>query len=486
MRGGRLGGTGWISGVDAAVWAATTEVSRVAAAQTLESLRTREVVERLAARYAAASNAHRAGHLFEVMHAHTFNRAALGARSPLRAVVTEWAAGGSQTAAADLQVVDGARVLSEVQAKLYQRATATTHELARAHYSGMGRLVAEDRVEAVRSLLDRRLTLNPEGLRFADYADARAHLDGAVSVGGVSSRPVTLGEAHRAAADPVRWADGQVAGSAARQVAGAGLAAAGLAGLAAGVSAAASARAREVSVVQAVTTSCGAAARAAAVAGAGAALGEGVRLAALAGAVPGGLAAGALPLAVARCAVDIARCGVGFARGELSALELATLSADVLGRSSALWAFTAVGQTALPVPVVGGLAGAVVGQVAIGLMTRGLALAVAEARAAGADEARVAALEAEVAEAVALSGVLADAARLLGEEHDAWVASHVVPLLEASTLAVADGDWDGALTELAALTDVFGGQLLFRTQAEFDALMDDESFTLVLDPNPGR
>lgn len=475
-----------IGGVDAAVWAATTQASRVAAAQTLESLRTREVVERLAERYARASTAHRAGHLFEVMHAHSFNAAALRAGSPLRAVVTEWVAGGSQTAAADLQVMDGARVLADVQAKLYDRATGTAYDLARHHYTGMARLVAGDKVRAVRDVLDKRLTLNPSGLGFAGYSDARAHLSGVVSVDGVSSTAVTREAALRAAGDPVSWATRQVAGSAARQVAGAGVTAAALGGLAATVSAVAGARAEEVSVVQAVTSSCGAVASAALVSGAGAALGEGLRVAALAGSAPSALASGALPLAVARCAVDVAQHGVAFARGSLGAAELAKRCGDTLGRSAALWAFAATGQTVLPVPVVGALAGAVVGQVAVGLMSRGLALAVAEARAAGAEEVRVAALEAEVAEAVAWSGLLAEQARGLGAEHSAWAAGHVVPLLEASTLSVADGDWDGALAELAALTAVFGGQPLFRTQAEFDALMDDDGFTLVLDPNPSR
>jgi len=475
-----------IRGVDAAVWAATTHAGRVAAAQTLESLRTREVVERLAERYARATTAHRAGHLFEVMHAHAFNASALRAGSSLRAVVTEWAAGGSQTAAADLQVLDGTRVLAEVQAKLYRSTTGTAYDLARDHYAGMARLVAGDKVQGVRDVLDKRLTLNPDGLRFADYADVRAHLGAVVSVDGVSSRAVTQEAAHRAADAPVRWASAQVAGSAARQVAGAGLTAAALSGFAATASAAAGARAEEVSVVQAVTSSCGAVASAALVSGAGAALGEGLRVAALAGSAPSALASGALPLAVARCAVDVAQHGVAFACGSLSAAELATRSADTLGRSTALWAFAAAGQTVLPVPVVGALAGAVVGQVAVGLMARGLALAVAEARAAGADEARVAALEAEVAEALAWSGLLAEQARALGEEHSAWAAAHVVPLLEASTLSVADGDWDGATAELAALTSVFGGQPLFRTQAEFDALMDDDAFTLVLDPNAKR
>jgi len=472
--------------VDAALWAATTEASRVAAAQTLEALRTREVVQRLAQRYASVSTAHRAGHLFEVMHAHQFNERAMAAGSTLRAVVTEWVPGGSQTAAADLQVIDGGRVLADVQAKLYRSAPASAHELARDHYTGMQRLVAGDRLDAVRGLLDRRLTMSPEGLRFEDYRDTRAHLGARVEVGGVASDPISLAQAHRAADAPLRWANGQVLRATARQVGTAGLTAAALGGLAATASAMAAARAQEVSVTSAVASSCGAIAQSATVAGGTAALGEGVRLAAGAGALPTGLAGGALPLVVAGVAVDVARHGAAFARGELNTTELAARTAEVVGRSSALWAFTALGQTVVPVPVVGALAGAVVGQVAVGLVSRGMQMALAEARAVGAEESRIAALEREVAEGVAWSGLAGEVATALGAERDVQVAETLLPLLHASQLTIAACDWDGALAELSALTAAFGGQPLFCTLAEFDALMADEDLVLVLDPNPPR
>ncbi len=77
-------------------WALADEATRGLARQTLEVLRHREVVERLAARYAASSQPHRAGHLFEVMHALSFNRHAAAQDVPVRTVVTEWVAGGSQ------------------------------------------------------------------------------------------------------------------------------------------------------------------------------------------------------------------------------------------------------------------------------------------------------------------------------------------------------------------------------------------------------
>ncbi|MCX5391529.1 hypothetical protein [Streptomyces sp. NBC_00094] len=59
-------------------------------------------MERLARRYVDIGNAQRAGHLFEVQHALSFNQNAIRAGASVRAVVTEWAEGGSQTAPAAL------------------------------------------------------------------------------------------------------------------------------------------------------------------------------------------------------------------------------------------------------------------------------------------------------------------------------------------------------------------------------------------------
>ncbi|MDD9377734.1 hypothetical protein M8Z33_13910 [Streptomyces sp. ZAF1911] len=157
---------------------------------------------------------------------------------------------------ADLNLLDAGRLVGRAQAKLCQRASTTAEELARPHYDGMQRLVASDRLADVENLLDKRLTMPSEGLRYENYQDARAHVTDHLEHGGVRSEGITLDEAHRAARDPRGWADRQSARAGAQQMAGAAKSAALLGGIAAGVSAVA----RETARVRAGETSASVAA----------------------------------------------------------------------------------------------------------------------------------------------------------------------------------------------------------------------------------
>jgi hypothetical protein len=93
------------------VWAAVHAATRRLAEQTTNALDTRALAARLDARYRNVDLRQRAGHMFELMHAHGFNRDAIKQGSRLRARVTNW--DGAPAAAADLHIVDGARVVAE-------------------------------------------------------------------------------------------------------------------------------------------------------------------------------------------------------------------------------------------------------------------------------------------------------------------------------------------------------------------------------------
>ncbi|MCQ1576497.1 hypothetical protein [Streptomyces parvus] len=229
---------------DQAAWTVADAATRRLAEATVETLRTRKTVERLVYRYVNIGNAQRAGHLFEVQHALSFNQNAIRAGASVRAVVTEWAEGGSQTAPADVWLVDRGRLVGRAQAKLMDSVPKTAHQVAQPHYEGMARLVAGDRVAAVDSLLERRLTMSPEGVRFAEYADAHAHLGDRLTYGNVTSDPIDLADAHRSALDPMRWARGETVRAAGREAAAAAGTAAAVGGLVAGAVSAAGQLAR--------------------------------------------------------------------------------------------------------------------------------------------------------------------------------------------------------------------------------------------------
>ncbi|GGY42228.1 hypothetical protein [Streptomyces tanashiensis] len=482
---GRIGT--WPGGFDAAAWALADSATRRLALATLETLRARETATALATRYVNIGNAQRAGHLFEVMHALSFNLSAVERGSSVRAVVTEWAEGGSRTAPADLHLLQGGRLVGQAQAKLVESASATADRLARPHYDGMRRLVASDRLQAVEDLLDKRLTMPPEGLRYANYQDARAHVTDRLAHGGVSGEGISLDEAHRAARDPGRWADRQVARAGTRQMASAAGVAAGLGGIAAGVTEAARQAARvragETSASVAAFTAIGSAVRQAALSGGTAALGEAVRIGAAAGVLPRALGGGTLPGATAQAAFAVAEAGLDLARGDGDVGEFAARATTAVVATGLAWGCGAVGQTLLPVPVVGALVGGVVGQAAAAVIVQGLQIALVAARADAAAEARIQLLEREVATAVVMADALHRATGQLGEERNSCVAREVLPRFRVVRDALAGDRPDLALAELAELTRRFGGRPVYGTQQEFDAWMLDESATLVLDPN---
>ncbi|MCL9798071.1 hypothetical protein MXD58_027935, partial [Frankia sp. AgKG'84/4] len=205
-------------GADAAVWAISDLATRRAAAAVVTTLASQEDIAKLAERWARVGNAQRAGHLFEVMHAATFNRNAALRAAGVRAYVQAWTEGGSPSGKVDIRLRDGT-TFRDVQAKVYADPVRAAHAVASSDYTGMRRLVPADQVEAINTVLDKALQRSPEGLYYAGYADAGTHLTDTLHLGGIHSDPVTLGQAHRAARNPIRWANLQVARSTGRQIA---------------------------------------------------------------------------------------------------------------------------------------------------------------------------------------------------------------------------------------------------------------------------
>ncbi|MFE6869556.1 hypothetical protein ACFVFS_23750 [Kitasatospora sp. NPDC057692] len=487
------------NGADLAAWALADAATRRWAAATAETLRTQETVRRLAERYANIGNAQRAGHLFEVMHELSFNQRAVMAGSAVRARVTEWAVGGSPTAAADLQFVVGGAVVGEAQAKLMDGVAGTAAQLSRPHYAGMTRLVAADRAVAVEDLLDRRLAMDPGGVRYADFADARAHLTDHLDHGGVRSTPVDLADAHRAARDPVRWARNRTARAAGGEAAAAGVAAAAVGGLIGAVTSAATQAARvragETSAACAALTASAAAARAAVRSGSAASLSSLVRTAAKAGRLPAVLGGGELASATVGAAYAVAEAGLDLARGRIDAARFAERSCEATLTTALGWGCGAAVQAVVPVPVVGALVGGLVGQAVAVLIVQGLQAALVAARADGGDdEGRGASdddalavgvdlLERELLTAAATAGLLRTALDALDGARATPAGAVVMPQLASVERELATGDPVGALTSLAGLTGEVGGRPVFTTQADFDRWMADDEAVLRLNPN---
>lgn len=468
---------------DAAIWTVVEVSTRRLGEMTAETLRTRDLTSQLVAKLGQTGLPQKAGHLFELMHAASFNLAAIAQSSSTRAVVTGLV--GEPAAAADVRIVDEGVVVCEAQAKLLCKATKTAFAQAKVKYRGMQRLVASDQLEDVNRVLDKGLTLDPDSLNFHEYSDARAHVTDRLCADGVESARLNAAKVMSAAENPEQWANRQVGAAAARQTsratASGAVAGAVVSGLIEAGSQAARVRAGETTAAAAASTAAGAAARGAVRSGSLAGLGEAVRIAARAGHIPTAFGNGTLPTAVTTSAAGVAKAGLELARGRIDAGEFAARSCKSTLQTGMVWAFGAVGQTALPVPVVGALVGGLVGQISATVIAQGLQIAIATARKDGIEEERIAILEAEICAAVTAAVVLGEAERALGEQRNAYVTTTVGPLLEDALHAVALGS-DDAVKQLSELTASFAGKPLFCTAEEFDEWMATPD-ALVLDPN---
>jgi len=481
------------AGVEGAAWALTSAATLERGERLLAALDSKQHAERVLASYANLGEGQRAGHMFELLHTHSFNLDAIDKGSPLRATMLSMA--GQPTGAADLQIATGhGDVVAAVQAKLYESTSQTASAVAHYKYEDMARLVASDKLAGVENLLDRRLEMNPDGVNYARYEDARAHLTDRVSVGGVQSDAVTRSEAILAGNDPTGWAESEVHREAVAKLRGDMLHGAALGAvlggsgalLIEGVRQTSRVRAGEVSASRAAITAVGAAAkgaaRGAAVSGLGAGIDGAARLELV---LPQALGNAALPYALARGAISVGEAGFALARGDIDAAEFAARSGEAVLTTTLVYSFSTVGQILCPVPVLGGLVGGVAGQLAAATIVKGLRLAIAASRLAGVEEAALRQLEAEVLVALEVEAAMREAVGALAAEFETAMRDVVYPTLRAiETSLDGDGDHDDVIGGLAAITRQFGGSPCFTTVGEFNDWMLSDT-PLLLNPNPG-
>ncbi len=223
-------------------------------------------------------------------------------------------------------------------------------------------------------------------------------------------------------------------------------------------------------------------ARAAAIASAGQTISVAAQNAvASGGAVTEALAGGSLPFALAQGAFDLAAIGHGLATHRLTGQEAAIASAESVTRTSAIWACAAIGQTVMPIPVVGAVVGGMVGQYGSAMLIQGLKLAVAARDLSAQWDAEYAQLLRE-ADAVRQRAET-ELSRLheVAENYDTAFTGLVLPRLDSIAKSVGSGRPDEVLTDLADHTLLYGGKPLFTSMEEFETFMADDESPLTLD-----
>lgn len=463
----------------------------------------REDLENLVRTWSNTADPQFAGRVHEWWHTATFNMDAAAQESPLRAFMTE--ALGSPHDPADLIVQgDSGDTLVQIQSKVLEGTARRIHEFAQDKYSGMQLLAPSDHIDQAQETIAQRISAaSPGFLKEETYLDVQPRLTDHVAAGGINSTPIQAEELRDASAEPDRMFD-RLAGteddgiqsaqhdvlmSELQSVAVASLAAGGAAAAVSGLIQAArngaAVRAGRMSPTAAAAATAGQAGTAFVRGLYVGAAGQGLALSASNGFLPDALGAGTLPLAVARASWSMGEIGLKYARGEISASEAAADSAESMTRISLVWAGAVVGQTLIPIPVVGAAIGATCASLSASIAAKGLGTITAMATEARAEEELLAALQVEVAAAIV---VIEEEQRILEEisaEYDLWFGQEVLP-----AFAQLDHHLNGHayLHALATTTDLilsFGGTPAFTTRDEFDRWMFDGT-SLQLRTNPPR
>lgn len=425
----------------------------------------------------------RQGNLFEYVEVAKFNAAARSAGATVTARVT--AANGHPHSPADIELMEGSRVIDSVQAKSGKSAPELTHRVSQEKYHGMQKLVPSDKEAQVRELAQKRLDQGG-GLKAEEYADTLENLSGELRAGEIRSGGTSYDEAVWAARHPkvyaalteIRYVTREVA-----VTAGHSAAAAALVGGAVSTARNLLAVSRgEISHEQAVSNigkDSGAAAVRGGTIGAGSAL---IRYgAAKAGVEVLGKSNAATALAGA--VLDVGVTLYSYAKGEIT-IEQATEQVGQTGACSLgslyLGAVAASAAAAVGAPVAAAALAATVGSVAgyviVAATYQSCIAIIRSGRLADEESARLLTL-CEVA-CAQMAHERAEFERALEVHLQAREAEFAVIFRDLDA-AMGEGDAGAANAALVGLTELLGRKLQFETLEEFNGFMQSGE-TLVI------
>lgn len=183
-----------------------------------------------------------------------------------------------------------------------------------------------------------------------------------------------------------------------------------------------------------------------------------------------------LPAQIAVAVLETGKTLMRFASGEIDGLEcLEELGEKGTGMTSAAM-FAGVGQALIPIPIVGAVAGSMIGYALSGAFYGKLKEALTSAKLAHDERLRI---EHECEEAMkAIREFRAEMEKLISE----YLISHITTFHSAFNImgeALSLGDADKFIVGANMITKKLGGTVQFNNMKEFDDLMDsDEAFVL--------
>ncbi|MEW6350265.1 MAG: hypothetical protein AB1646_14455 [Thermodesulfobacteriota bacterium] len=414
------------------------------------------------------------GNLFEYIEAAKFNADAASKGSSFRAHVTE--ARGFPHAAADIEIRDGDRLVSEVQAKSFSRPDLSTKQLSKPKYDDMVKLVPKGQEQEVRKLAHEA---SEKGDICAEhYKDTRKNVTEELRAGEVRSGGTTYGENIEAARNPQWYVFKQEFSYVAKEAGAAGLHAAAAGGIVtagiSGVKNAIAAARGEKSIEDALIDTGKDAAVSAARSGGTGVTGTLIRYGAAKAGIES-LAKANVATAVAAGAIDVGITVYSFAKGDISAEEaFERMGQTGTSTVSSIYAGAVAGLAFGPV---GALVGSVAGYLVASNVYNSCVSVLRHARLAEKESARIVAICEEACREM-------EAQRI---EFESFIQRNLRVREQEFTLCLSNidcglmsGQPEHTTAALADFAALLSRELQFGTFAEFDEFMMTSDETLVI------
>lgn len=425
------------------------------------------------------------GHIFEQLEITKFNLDALKKDSDLFAKTT--ASMGMPHDKVDIVIKSGQTVVREVQAKSYQTANLSANALSKPQYDSMGKLLPVEQADDARNYLNQKIETNPDGFRAESFRDSKNNLQGRLNHEEVSSTGTTRQEAIKATnvnvAEQVAnefklksaltdmYESGKRAGNVGALLTGSISAATGIIY---------SLHKGEIEVGELLSRVAVDSAKGYATGYVVTAMSKGITHSTtyfLGESVARSFARSNAPVAIAAGVVNASKSFVSYINGDIDGEQLLDEISHTAITSTSSFYYGALGQVAIPIPVVGALVGAGVGYFIGNMLHQSGLVALGDSRVVNEAKERRYAIQAMC---LAIIPEI-QKNRLELEIHlESYFSQRKNDFLTSFNIlddALYNRNPDGFVFGLEKINNQFGTSLQFKSFTEFDAFMNsDEAF----------
>lgn len=419
------------------------------------------------------------GRAFEILETLKFNREAATQGASIRAMTT--ASLGKPTDPVDIVIVKGKRVLREFQAKSCDNAAKSLHALSDPKYGDMGLLIPKDQEAKARQLAEQRISKGT--LKTEDYKKTIKNLKKELSHGKLKSGGTDWKESLNAFKSPRQTALKYNVSALAEESHKAGLEAGAVgAGITAGMSGAKGIYRLiqgedEVGTVLAEVTVDTAKGFAASYVTS--ALAKGVGHAAEQVGLAG-IAKCNAHTAIAAGIIQSGKSIVKYLNGEIDEEQMYEEVSHTAITGTASFYYGALGQVAIPIPIVGAVIGSTVGYFVGNILYQSGLVSLGDTPGVKQAKERRKRVEALCLQAIPLMQRHREELQALIAQNFAEQAKLFDSTFSAMDAAFVDWNPDACLCQLERLCNAFDTGLPFKSFAEFDEFMNDNNTTFVL------